>query len=85
MFHNVFNFLSVPGQISLKVRNIPGTAEVLVLNLTRTCFIFQTGNILIQIKLSANYLSVYLLSAQMSYLGIVLYLRAFVFNVVVSI
>ena len=39
---------------------------------------FQKGSLLFQIKLSANYLSAYLLSAELSYLGIVFFLlRAF--------
>ena len=42
---------------------MPWTAKVLGLNLSRTCFFFQTGNIQFQIKLSANYVSAYLLSA----------------------
>ena len=32
-------------------------------NLTWTCFFFQTGNVLLQINVPANELSVYLLSA----------------------
>ena len=48
---------------------MPGTAKVLGSNLTRTCFL--TGIILIHIKLSASYLSAYLLSARLSHLGIV--------------
>ena len=42
---------------------MPGTANVPGSNLTRTCFFFRTGNILFQVKLSAAYLSAYLLSA----------------------
>ena len=42
---------------------MPGTEKVLGSNLTRTCFFFHKGNMLFQIKLSANYLSAYLLSA----------------------
>ena len=44
LFHNVFKFLSVPGQLSLEVNNMPGSANVLGWNLTRICFFFQTGN-----------------------------------------
>ena len=46
---------------------MPGTAKVLDWNLTRTCFFFKR-EILFQIKLSADYLSAYLLSAKLSHL-----------------
>ena len=62
LFHNVFNFFSVPGQLSLEVANIPGTSKFLGSSLTRTCFFFKQ-KMLFQLKLSANYLSAYLLSA----------------------
>ena len=51
IFHNVLKFLSVPGQLSLEVTNMPGTIKALGSNLTRTCFFFQTGDVLFQIKI----------------------------------
>ena len=36
-------------------------------------FFSQTGNILFQIKVSANYLSAYLLLAQLSHLGMIFF------------
>ena len=61
---------------------MPGTEKVLGSALTRTCFFFQTGYILFQIKLSANYLSAYLgrLSCHILKTHFFL-LRAFVFDV----
>ena len=38
VFHYVFKFLSVPGQLSLEVTNMPGTAKFMGLSLTRFCF-----------------------------------------------
>ena len=49
-----FHFLIFPGQLSLDVTNMPGTAKVLGSNLAETCF-FQTGKFLLQIKLSAGF------------------------------
>ena len=39
-----FQFLSFPGQLSLDVTNMPGTAKVLGSNLAETCF-FPNGKI----------------------------------------
>ena len=38
LFHNVFKFPSVSGQLSLEVTDLPGTSKVMVSNLTRICF-----------------------------------------------
>ena len=38
LFHYLFKFFSVPGHFILEVTNMPGTAIVLGLNLTRTFF-----------------------------------------------
>ena len=62
LFHNVFKFgVHVQLSHSLEVTNMPRTAKLLGSNLTKT-FFFKL-EILFQIKLSANYLSAYLLSA----------------------
>ena len=54
--------LSVSGPLRLEVTNWRGTVMVLDSNLTGT-FFFQAGNIPFQKKLSAVYLSAYVLSA----------------------
>ena len=60
---------------------MPGTAKVLGFESDQYLFFFQTENILFQMKLSANYLSAYLLSAlRMDFL-----LRDFFFNVACSV
>ena len=42
---------------------MPETAKVLISNLTKTSFFFETGNIPLQIKLLANSLPAHLLAA----------------------
>ena len=59
--------------LTLEITNPPGMSKVLGSSLTRTCFFVQVGNILFQIKLSSNNLSVDLLSAWMTNLGIVFF------------
>ena len=61
LFHIEFKFLSVSGTLWLKVTSMPWTAKVLGSNLTRLIFI-QTVNVPLK-KLSANYLSAYILLA----------------------
>ena len=52
MVHTKFKFHVVSGTRSLESTNMRGTTKVLLgSNLTRTCFFFQTENIVFQILL----------------------------------
>ena len=61
MAHNEFKFLTVTCTLSVELTNTPGTAKVNSSNVTRaTCFFFQTVSFPVQ-RISAFYLSAYVL------------------------